>query len=117
LLPGAELAFEKEVQCEAAFVFRPKIEHKVAVFREINKDESNVHHNALEVSRRKNRPTDAFVLRSARGRVATTGAATGHSQRQATARFTRRVASHRRHARLSGLAGRHFSLLCPSAAT
>jgi hypothetical protein len=48
LLPGTELAFEKEVQCETAFVFRSKLGHTVAKFREINTDQSNVHHDALE---------------------------------------------------------------------
>ena len=48
LLPGTELAFEKEVQCETAFVFRSKLGQTVAKFREINKDQSNVHHDALE---------------------------------------------------------------------
>ena len=48
LLPGTELAFEKEVQCETAFVFRSKFGHTVAKFREINKGQSNVHHDALE---------------------------------------------------------------------
>ena len=48
LLPGTELAFEKEVQCETAFVFRSKLRHTVAKFREINKDRSNVPHDALE---------------------------------------------------------------------
>jgi hypothetical protein len=50
LLPGTELAFEKEVQCETAFVLRSKCQlgHKVAMFREINQGRSNVHHDALE---------------------------------------------------------------------
>ena len=48
LLPGTELAFEKEVQCETAFVFRSKFGDTVAMFREINKGQSNVHHDALE---------------------------------------------------------------------
>ena len=48
LLPGTELAFEKEVRCETAFAFRSKLGHKVARFREINKGQSNVHHDALE---------------------------------------------------------------------
>jgi hypothetical protein len=48
LLPGTELAFEKEVQCETAFVFRSKLGHTVVKFREINKDQSNIHHDALE---------------------------------------------------------------------
>ena len=48
LLPGTEPAFEKEVRCETAFVFRSELGHKVARFREINKGQSNVHHDALE---------------------------------------------------------------------
>ena len=50
LLPGTELAFEQEVQCETAFVLRSKCQlgHKVAQFREINTAQSNVHHDALE---------------------------------------------------------------------
>ena len=49
LLPGTELAFEKEVQRETAFAsFRSKLGHKVAMFREINRHKSNVHHDALE---------------------------------------------------------------------
>jgi hypothetical protein len=50
LLPGTELAFEKEVQCETAFVFRPrrKLGHRVAMFRQVNKHKPNVHHDALE---------------------------------------------------------------------
>jgi hypothetical protein len=50
LLPGTELAFEKEVQCEYAFVFRSRrqLGHKVAQFRQINKDQPNVNHDALE---------------------------------------------------------------------
>jgi len=50
LLPGTELAFEQEVQCETAFVLRSKCQlgHKVAMFREINQGRSNVHHDALE---------------------------------------------------------------------
>ena len=48
LLPGTELAFEEEVQCETAFVFPWKFGHTVAKFQEINKGQSNVHHDALE---------------------------------------------------------------------
>jgi hypothetical protein len=49
LLPGTELAFEKEVACETRFVFRSRrqILHRVAQFRQVNKG-SNVHHDALE---------------------------------------------------------------------
>ena len=47
LLPGTELAFEKQVQCETG-IFSWRLGHSVAVFREINKRHSNVHHDALE---------------------------------------------------------------------
>jgi hypothetical protein len=50
LLPGTELAFEKEVQCETGtgLVFFWRLGHKVAKFRQVNNDRSNVHHDALE---------------------------------------------------------------------
>ena len=50
LLPGTELAFEKEVQCESRFAFRSgrQCGHRVAKFRQINKGQPNVHHDALE---------------------------------------------------------------------
>jgi hypothetical protein len=50
LLPGTELAFEEEVQCEIAFVFRSRrrLGHKVAQFRQVNTDQPNIHHDVLE---------------------------------------------------------------------
>ena len=50
LLPGTELGFEKEVQCEPTRIFRPKRQFafKVAQFRQINLDQLNTHHDALE---------------------------------------------------------------------
>jgi hypothetical protein len=48
LLPGTELAFEKEVRCETGLVFAWRLGHKVAKFRQINKGRSNVHRDALE---------------------------------------------------------------------
>jgi hypothetical protein len=50
LLPGTELAFEKEVQCDAGFSFhsRRQIGHKLAQFRQVNKGQSSIHHDALE---------------------------------------------------------------------
>jgi hypothetical protein len=48
LLPGTELAFEKEVQCETGIVFSWRLGHAVAKFQQINKGQSNVHHDALE---------------------------------------------------------------------
>ena len=47
LLPGTELAFAKQVQCETG-ILSWRLGHTVAVVREINKRQSNVHHDALE---------------------------------------------------------------------
>jgi hypothetical protein len=48
LLPGTELAFEKEVQRDTGMVFGWKLGHSVAKFQHVNKDQPNVHHDALE---------------------------------------------------------------------
>jgi hypothetical protein len=50
LLPGTELAFEKEVQCEPARVFRSRrqLGYSLAQFRQVNVDKPNTHHDALE---------------------------------------------------------------------
>ena len=50
LLPGTELAFEKEVQYDTYGFWRPKREAapKVACFRQINQNRRDVHHDALE---------------------------------------------------------------------
>ena len=48
LLPGTELAFENEVRCETAFVFRSTLGHTVAKFQQVNKGRSDIHHDALE---------------------------------------------------------------------
>src|SRR4026207_1292478 len=50
LLPGTELAFEEDLQCEAAYGFGYKrLLHKVARFRQVDKDQPSVHHDALEL--------------------------------------------------------------------
>ena len=50
LLPGTELAFEKNLKCEAAYGFSYKrLPHKVARFRQVNKHRPNAHHDALEL--------------------------------------------------------------------
>jgi hypothetical protein len=50
LLPGTELAFEENLKCEGAFGFGYKrLPHRVARFRQVNKDQPNVHHDALEL--------------------------------------------------------------------
>jgi hypothetical protein len=50
LLPGTELAFERDVQYDRAFSLFGKacIEDKVARFRQVNMDDPHVHHDALE---------------------------------------------------------------------
>jgi hypothetical protein len=50
LRPGTELGFETKVQCEPTRIFRPKRQfgHKVALFRQVNMDQPNTHHDALE---------------------------------------------------------------------
>jgi hypothetical protein len=50
LLPGTELAFAENLQCEAAFGFSYKrLPHKVARFCHVNKDKASAHHDALEL--------------------------------------------------------------------
>ena len=49
VLPGTELAFEEEVQCETGRLFPWRwLGHKVARFRQVYKGRSNTHHDALE---------------------------------------------------------------------
>lgn len=50
LLPGTELAFEREVECDPTFGFlsNRKLGESVARFRQVNTDQPNVHHDALE---------------------------------------------------------------------
>jgi hypothetical protein len=52
LLPGTEVVFEKAVECRAPWLplLRPKqvMGERVARFRQVNMDQRNVHHDALE---------------------------------------------------------------------
>ena len=50
LLPGTELAFENDVQYDRAFSLfgKARVNSKVARFRQINMEDANVHHDALE---------------------------------------------------------------------
>ena len=50
LLPGTEVAFENEVECEHALGFIPnwRLGEKVARFRQVKKEQPHVHHDALE---------------------------------------------------------------------
>ena len=47
LLPGTELAFQAEVECETGSLI-PSLGRKVARFRHLNEDVPHVHHDALE---------------------------------------------------------------------
>ena len=50
LLPGTEVAFANEVECEHALGFIPnwRLGEKVARFRQVKKEQPHVHHDALE---------------------------------------------------------------------
>ena len=50
LLPGTEVAFDKEVECEHTLGFFPnrRLGEKVARFRQVKKEQPHVHHDALE---------------------------------------------------------------------
>ncbi len=54
LLPGTEVAFDKEIEYERGLGFFPnwsrvkKLGERVARFRQVNKDKPKVHHDALE---------------------------------------------------------------------
>jgi hypothetical protein len=50
ILPGTELAFDRDVECDHALGFFParKVRERVARFRQINMDNPYEHHDALE---------------------------------------------------------------------
>lgn len=52
LLPGTELAFDEDVECEPMFGIgilpTKKIRQRVARFRQVNMDHPTVHHDAIE---------------------------------------------------------------------
>lgn len=51
VLPGTELSFADEIKCQAAGLlsWRDKvINHKTAIFRQINQEKVSTHHDALE---------------------------------------------------------------------
>ena len=48
LLPGTELAFEEQLRCETSMLLSWRLGHRVAKFRQVDKNRSNVHHDALE---------------------------------------------------------------------
>jgi hypothetical protein len=50
LLPGTEIAFDQDVECEPALGIFPsrKLGQRLARFRQVNMDQPCVHHDALE---------------------------------------------------------------------
>src|SRR6266478_5658727 len=51
VLPGTELAFSQEPACTASGFLgwgAKTIHHRTAIFRQVNKDEPRIHHDALE---------------------------------------------------------------------
>ena len=54
LLPGTEIAFEENVECEPSFGIgilpNKKVSQRLARFRQINLDNAMTHHDALEFS-------------------------------------------------------------------
>ena len=51
VLPGTELAFAQEPKCTASGFLgwgAKTINHKTAIFRQVNKEEPRIHHDALE---------------------------------------------------------------------
>ena len=51
VLPGTELAFSREVACTSSGFLglgSRRIKHRTAIFRQVNKDEPRIHHDALE---------------------------------------------------------------------
>ena len=51
LMPGTELAFSREVACTATGFLglgARRMKHRTAIFRQLNKDQPRVHHDALE---------------------------------------------------------------------
>lgn len=51
VLPGTELAFSREVACTASGFLglgSRRMNHRTAIFRQINRDQPRVHHDALE---------------------------------------------------------------------
>ena len=51
LMPGTELAFSREVACTATGFLglgARRTKHRTAIFRQLNKEQTRVHHDALE---------------------------------------------------------------------
>jgi hypothetical protein len=91
VLPGTELSFADEVRClpTGLLAWRDEmIEHKTAIFRQVNKDKVATHHDALEF------PDGRIVLltRLCEGQQATVLQLPAEPKIAVEAQFQRRVA-------------------------
>jgi hypothetical protein len=77
VMPGTELAFAGEVTCLPTGLLgrKTKTIHRTAIFRQVNKDKSAAHHDALEFSGWADRVADAPVRGSGGNSASTTCAA------------------------------------------
>jgi hypothetical protein len=93
LLPGTEIAFDKEVECDDCYgLYTRKLREKVARFRQIDVDKPHMHHDALEF------PDGRYVMvtRLSRGQRATVLQLPARPQTERkTAEPTVTVAGHR----------------------
>jgi hypothetical protein len=48
VLPGTELSFAENVRCQRLWPWSKEINHRAAIFRQINKGVSSTHHDALQ---------------------------------------------------------------------
>ena len=72
LLPGTELAFEQDIECEPALGILPRrrLSQRLARFRQVNTEQPCVHHDALELPDGQDRAGNAIVRGTARDRAA-----------------------------------------------
>jgi hypothetical protein len=90
LLPGTEIAFEQDVECEPALGILPsrKLGQRLARFRQVNMDQPCVHHDALEfpdgkivlVTRLREGQRATVLQMPANARTAEIAAAAGHAR-------------------------------------
>ena len=74
LRPGTEIAFEQEA-CREGLLFRKKIGHRVARFRQVELENPTVHHDALGIPRRDHCESERSRGRPARADRAVAGRA------------------------------------------
>jgi hypothetical protein len=95
LLPGTEIAFDKEVTCDDYYgLYTRKLREKVARFRQIDVDRPHTHHDALEL------PDGRYVMvtRLSRGQYATVLQLPAKPQTEKTTKELANSGPGRRHA-------------------